>query len=135
MNEETRIVIDMTLLLLISGVCSIVFAKIRMPPILGYLTAGIILGPTMLHELWVDGNTVALLSSIGIVLLMFYIGLETDMTKLRKTGSKLIFIVSLQMPIVVALGYLLGISLGFDFVHPLWGSALILLYIPVTDLR
>ena len=125
MSEEIRIVIDMTLLLLISGICSIVFAKIHMPPILGYLTAGIILGPTMLPELWVEGSTVALLSSIGIVLLMFYIGLETDMTKMKKNGSKLVFIVALQMPIVVAVGYLLGISLGYDFVQSIFLGAII----------
>ncbi|MDD1773166.1 MAG: cation:proton antiporter [Methanomassiliicoccales archaeon] len=125
MSEETRIVIDMALLLLISGVFSLIFAKIKMPSILGYLTAGIILGPTMLPELWVEGSTVVLLSSIGIVLLMFYIGLETDMSKLRKNGSKLIFIVCLQMPIVVAIGYLAGILLGMDFVQSIFLGAII----------
>ena len=125
MSEETRIVIDMTLLLIISGVCSLVFAKIKMPPILGYLTAGIILGPTMLPELWVEATTVTLLSNIGIVLLMFYIGLETDLSKLKVSGSKLIFVVCVQMPIVVAAGYLLGILLGFDSVQSIFLGAII----------
>jgi CPA2 family monovalent cation:H+ antiporter-2 len=125
MNEETRIIIDMALLLLISGVCSIIFAKIRMPPIIGYLTAGIILGPTMLPELWVEANTVVLLSNLGIVLLMFYIGLETDINKLRKTGSKLVFIVCFQMPIVMAFGYMVGTMLGYDFVQSIFLGAII----------
>ncbi len=125
MAEETRIVIDLTLLLLISGVFSLVFVKIKMPPILGYLTAGIILGPTMFPELWVDANTVGLLSSVGIVLLMFYIGLETDVLNLKKTGWKLIFIVSLQMPIMVAVGYLTGMLLGMSFVQSIFLGAII----------
>jgi CPA2 family monovalent cation:H+ antiporter-2 len=125
MAEETRIVIDLTLLLLISGIFSLVFAKIKMPPILGYLTAGIILGPTMFPELWVDAETVGLLSSVGIVLLMFYIGLETDVLKMKKTGWKLIFIVSLQMPIMVAVGYLTGLMLGMSFVQSIFLGAII----------
>ena len=125
MSEEIRIVTDMTLLLLASGVCSIVFAKIKMPPILGYLAAGIILGPTMFPDLWVETSTVSLLSGIGIVLLMFYIGLETDMTKLRKTSMKLVFVVCFQMPIVVAIGYLSGIMMGFDSVQSIFLGAII----------
>jgi monovalent cation:H+ antiporter-2, CPA2 family len=125
MSEETRIVIDMALLLLISGVCSLVFAKIKMPPILGYLAAGIILGPTMFPDLWVEGTTVDLLSNIGIVFLMFFIGLETDIAKLRTNGMKLIFVVGLQMPIVVVCGYLAGIMLGMNFIQSIFLGAII----------
>lgn len=125
MAEETRVVIDLALLLLISGGLSIVFNKIKMPPILGYLSAGIVLGPTMMPSLWVEGNTVSLLSDIGIVLLMFYIGLETDIRKLRATGSKLLFIVCLQMPIVVAAGYLTGVLLGMNTLQAIFLGAII----------
>ncbi|MBI0583737.1 MAG: cation:proton antiporter [Methanomassiliicoccus sp.] len=125
MAEETRVVIDLALLLLISGGLSLVFAKIKMPPIIGYLAAGIILGPTMLPALWVEGNTVEILSSIGIVLLMFYIGLETDVRKLRVTGSKLMFIVCLQMPLVVAAGYLVGVLLGMNPIQAIFLGAII----------
>jgi CPA2 family monovalent cation:H+ antiporter-2 len=125
MAEETRVVIDLALLLMLSGGLSIVFTRIRMPPILGYLAAGIVLGPTMLPELWVEGNTVSLLSNIGIVLLMFYIGLETDIRKLRVTGSKLLFVVCLQMPIVVAAGYLLGILLGMSTLQAIFLGAIV----------
>ena len=125
MAETTRVVIDLALLLLISGGLSMLFAKIRMPPIIGYLAAGIVLGPTMLPALWVEGNTVSLLSDIGIVLLMFYIGLETDIRKLRVNGSKLLFIVCLQMPMVVAAGYLTGIMLGMTTLQAIFLGAII----------
>jgi CPA2 family monovalent cation:H+ antiporter-2 len=120
MTEDVRVVIDMALLLMLSGGLSILFARIKMPPILGYLGAGIVLGPTMLPELWVEGNTVSLLSSIGIVLLMFYIGLETDVQKLKATGSKILFIVGFEMPIVVAIGYLIGVLLGMSTVQAIF---------------
>ncbi len=123
--DEFRIVIDMAVLLLIAGVFAVVFAKIRMPPILGYITAGIIIGPSMFPEVWVEGSTVSLLSSLGIVLLLFYIGLETDVTKLQATGSKILIIVLIQMPIMVAVGYLLGIVMGMDFVQSIFLGAII----------
>ncbi len=125
MAEVTRVVIDLALLLMLAGGLSIIFTKIKMPPIIGYLAAGIVLGPTMLPMLWVEGNTVALLSDIGIVLLMFYIGLETDIRKLRATGSKLLFVVCLQMPIVVAAGYLTGILLGMNTLQAIFLGAII----------
>ncbi len=125
MSADVRVVVDMALLLGLSGVLSIIFVKLKMPPIIGYLGAGIVLGPSMLPELWVEGNTVSLLSNIGIVLLMFYIGLETDLRKLKATGSKLLFIVCLQMPLVVAMGYLTGILLGFNSVQSIFLGAII----------
>ncbi|OPY27746.1 MAG: glutathione-regulated potassium-efflux system protein KefC [Methanomassiliicoccales archaeon PtaU1.Bin030] len=125
MSGDVRVVVDMALLLGLSGVLSIIFVKLKMPPILGYLGAGIVLGPSMLPELWVEGNTVALLSNIGIVLLMFYIGLETDVRKLKASGSKLLFVVCLQMPLVVAAGYLTGILLGLNTVQSIFLGAII----------
>ena len=112
MADETSIIIDMTLLLLISGICILIFAKIRMPPILGYLTAGIILGPTMLPELSVDETTVIVLANIGIVFLMFWIGLEQSMAKLKRTGSAIVIVVLIQMTMMVVIGYLVGLALG-----------------------
>ena len=123
--DEFRIVIDMAILLLIAGVFAVLFARIKMPPILGYITAGIIIGPSMFPEVWVEGSTVSLLSSLGIVLLLFYIGLETDIAKLQATGSKILIIVLIQMPIMVAVGYLLGIIMGMDFVQSIFLGAII----------
>ena len=123
--DDFRVVIDMAILLLISGVFAVVFAKIKMPPILGYIVAGIIIGPSVFPGIWVEGSTVELLSTLGIVLLLFYIGLETDITKLKATGSKILIIVLIQMPLMVAIGYLLGIMLGMDFVQSIFLGAII----------
>ncbi|MDD1771786.1 MAG: cation:proton antiporter [Methanomassiliicoccales archaeon] len=125
MTEEYRVVIDLALLLLISGILSLVFVKIKMPPILGYVAAGVVLGPSMFPDLWVENNTVDVLSSIGIVLLMFYIGLEMDVRKLKAEGSKLLFVVSLQMPMMVAFGFLAGIALGMTAVQAIFLGAII----------
>ncbi len=125
MDAELRIVLDMTLLMVISGLCSILFARIRMPPILGYLTAGIILGPTMFPQLWVEQTTVMVLSNIGIVMLMFWIGLEQSASKLKRVGSRLVLIVTLEMTLVVIVGYLGGMAMGLGSTASIFLGAII----------
>ncbi|QLH74967.1 MAG: cation:proton antiporter [Methanomassiliicoccales archaeon] len=125
MSEESRIIVDMTLLMLISGICSLVFARIKMPPILGYLAAGLILGPTMFPDLWVEEATVVILSNIGIVLLMFWIGLEQSAAKLKRTGSVLIIIVTMEMTLMVVVGYLVGLALGMPNTQAIFFGAII----------
>jgi len=125
MDAELRIVMDMTLLMVISGLCSLLFARIKMPPILGYLTAGIILGPTMFPDLWVEQTTVMVLSNIGIVMLMFWIGLEQSASKLKRVGSRLIMIVTLEMTLVVIIGYLGGMALGLGSTASIFLGAII----------
>lgn len=125
MEAELRIVLDMTLLMVISGLCSLLFARIRMPPILGYLAAGIILGPTMFPQLWVEQTTVMVLSNIGIVMLMFWIGLEQSASKLKRVGSRLILIVTLEMTLVVIIGYLGGMAMGLGSTASIFLGAII----------
>lgn len=125
MDAELRIVLDMTLLMVISGACSLLFAKIKMPPILGYLAAGIILGPTMFPQLWVEQTTVVVLSNIGIVMLMFWIGLEQSASKLKRVGSRLVLIVTLEMTLTVIVGYLGGMAMGLGSTASIFLGAII----------
>ncbi len=62
-----------------------VFQRIGLPPVLGELAAGLFLGPTLLG--WVTLNdTIKLLAEIGIILLLFDVGLETDLKRLKESG-------------------------------------------------
>ena len=62
-----------------------IFQRIGLPPVLGELAAGLFLGPTFLG--WVSLNdTIKLLAEIGIILLLFDVGLETDLRRLKESG-------------------------------------------------
>jgi len=62
-----------------------VFQRIGLPPVLGELAAGLFLGPTLMG--WVTLNdTIKLLAEIGIILLLFDVGLETDLKRLKESG-------------------------------------------------
>ena len=125
LDSLTRLLLDMTYLLLIAGACSIIFSRLRLPPIIGYLAAGIILGPTMLQDISVDPNTIAILSNLGIVLLMFSIGLNLNLQRLRKLGSFTFLVLGLEMPFMVVAGYLAGLALGLNSVAAIFLGAVI----------
>jgi len=125
MDELTRFLLDMVYLLLIAGGCSIIFSKLRMPAITGYLAAGLILGPTMLREVSVQESTIFLLSNLGIVLLMFYIGMELNFKRLRKIGTFIFAAMTIQMVLMVIIGYLSGLAIGLDHVASIFLGAII----------
>lgn len=79
-------------------------ARMHTPPVIGELLAGVLLGPSLLG--WVEPTQVIrLLAEIGIILLLFEVGLETDIMRLVKTGLK---------PIIVAIGgVVLPMAMGF----------------------
>lgn len=83
-------------------------ARLQTPPVIGELLAGIVLGPSLLG--WVEPTQVIrLLAEIGIILLLFEVGLETDVMRLVRTGAK---------PMIVAAGgvafpFALGFAVSF----------------------
>jgi len=91
-------------------------ARLKAPPVIGELLAGILLGPSLLG--WIEPTTVIkLLAEIGIILLLFEVGLETDVMRLVKTGAK---------PVIVAMaGFLLPFLFGYGVSHYLFDQSLL----------
>jgi Kef-type K+ transport system membrane component KefB len=104
---------------------------LRQPLILAYLVAGILVGPAMGFGLVQDRESIHLISEIGLVLLLFIIGLEMDLQKLLGSGRALLLAGLLQFPLGALLGtgfaLLMGFQLGgghFDAVYLGVGMAL-----------
>ena len=91
-------------------------ARLGAPPVIGELLAGVLLGPSLLG--WVEPTSVIkLLAEIGIILLLFEVGLETDVMRLVKTGGKS-FAVALA-------GVVFPFILGFGASRWLFGQELL----------
>ena len=123
--EDAMFLMNMTFLLLVAGICSVILKKLRMPAIIGYLLAGIILA-----NYWVDdsGDTqtiISILSSMGLVLMMFCIGMELNLKKLKKTGLFAIVVCLIQIPLMVSGGHLFGILMGWGTMQSLLFGAII----------
>ena len=80
------ILLVLLLILFSAKLFGIIFKKLNIPPVLGKILAGIIIGLSLLG--WVEFNEVLkILAEIGVILLLFEVGLESDVTKLLKSGK------------------------------------------------
>ncbi|MBD8527779.1 cation:proton antiporter [Pseudomarimonas arenosa] len=87
--------------------------RLRQPPVLGYLLAGVIVGPTMGLALVTDQSTITSLSELGVILLMFFLGLEFSLRHLLKVGPRAFIIAFLEVGVMMFAG--LSIARGFGF--------------------
>jgi Kef-type K+ transport system membrane component KefB len=97
-------------ILLTSRLFAEVFARLKSPPVVGELLAGVLLGPSLLGWLEAD-QVIKLLAEIGIILLLFEVGLETDIRQLVKTGFQSLFVAVSGFILPFVFGFLLSRNL------------------------
>ncbi|ROR31411.1 sodium/proton-potassium antiporter GerN (CPA2 family) [Mobilisporobacter senegalensis] len=99
--ESYKFLLDLALILLSTKVLGLVTKKFKMPQVVGALLAGLLLGPAMLNVLN-ETEFIISLSEVGVILLMFAAGLESDIGELKKTGkaSLIIAILGVIVPLV-----------------------------------
>ena len=103
--------LELTLLYLVAAVAGVVLCRLsRLPPILGYLAVGTLIGPRAIAILGGDSAGVSHLAEFGIVFLMFVIGLEFNLPKLQSM-KKLVFGLGLSQVVLTILAALGGNAL------------------------
>ncbi len=106
----------MAILIVLAAAISIVLSKLRMPPLIGFLLSGIIIANFFaLSPDFVD--VIEVFSNIGLIMLMFAIGMEIDVRKLKNNGVFAITVAAIQLPLMVVGGMLAGMFLGFNIVQ------------------
>ena len=98
-----HIFLDIALILLLARVLATLAARYRVPAVLGELTAGLLLGPSVLG--WIEvSDILKVLAEVGVTLLLFEVGLETDLLRLVKTGrvSASIAVIGFVGPLILA---------------------------------
>src|SRR5207244_13384179 len=88
---------------------SFFFYKLRLPMIVGQLVAGIVVGPFGLGLIR-DTTAIDFLSTLGIILLLFVIGLELDPRHLKSVGSKVIVLTTVEFLVAFTVGVLSGLA-------------------------
>ena len=79
---------DLAVIMLVAGVVTILFHRFKQPVVLGYIVAGFIIGPhTPPFGLIHDEETIKTLAELGVIFLMFCLGLEFSLRKLFKVGA------------------------------------------------
>ena len=108
------LLIDLALILFVAGITTVVFKKLNQPVVLGYVVAGFLTGPNFPYMLTIsDAKGVKLWSEIGVIFLMFAIGLEFSFAKLKKVGGTAAIALAFILFGMVGLGYCCGFALGW----------------------
>ena len=114
--------LEVVLLYLVAAVLGVVACRLlRLPPMLGYLAVGVLIGPNAL-ALAKDTAGVKYLAEFGVVFLMFVIGLEFNLPKLRSMRT-LVFGLGLSQVVLTVLGAVAGnalLALGFGWLGVQW---------------
>ena len=109
------LIIDLALILVTAGVTTILFKWLKQPLVLGYIIAGFLIGP---HFPWFpvinETESVEVWSEIGMIFLLFAIGLEFSFKKLKKVGGTVGITALTELVSMCVIGFILGRLLGWN---------------------
>jgi CPA2 family monovalent cation:H+ antiporter-2 len=119
-------IVDLAMILAAAAVSTIIFSRLRQPVVLGYLIAGFAVGPHF--PLWptvVDTEGVKLWAEIGVIFLLFGLGLEFSFKKLAKVGKSAFIAAFFEIVTMSAAGYLFGRALGWATMDSIFLGAIL----------
>ena len=112
MNEIPYLVKDLALILMVAGIVTIIFKKLKQPLVLGYIVAGFLVSPHMPYTMSViDESDIKTWADIGVIFTLFSLGLDFSFKKIVKMGASPI----IATVVIVFSMMMLGISVGHGF--------------------
>ena len=118
---------DLALVMLVAGATTIVFQRLRQPVLSGYILAGVLIGPHAPGMLVADPRAIDDISNLGVVLLMFTLGLEFSLRKLREVGVGALLVAVAEVGLMLWIGMGIGGWLGWKGMDALFLGAIIAL--------
>jgi monovalent cation:H+ antiporter-2, CPA2 family len=120
--EIGQILQDFSVIMIVAGAMAMLSYRFKQPMVVGYIGAGMIIGPhTPPFSLVLNLDVLNLFAEIGIVLLLFVVGMEFPIEKLRKIGKKAFLIALSEAAGTFIAGYIVGqYALGFSFFDSLF---------------
>lgn len=117
---------DLGLILMTAGVAVLLFKKIRQPLVLGYLIAGFLAGPHFdFFPSVKDKHNVEVWAEIGVIILLFSLGLEFSFKKLFRVGGSASITALVQISCMIGLGYLTGQLMGWSQMDSIFLGAIL----------
>lgn len=108
---------DLALILMVAGVVTILFKKLKQPVVLGYIVAGVFAGPHISFLPTVaEVESVDFWGKIGVIFLLFGLGLEFNFKKLKKVGGSGFITVFTEVVMMFCMGFFVGRMLNWDWV-------------------
>ncbi|HNG10804.1 MAG TPA: cation:proton antiporter, partial [Agitococcus sp.] len=117
---------DLAIIMLVAGFVTLLFHRLKQPVVLGYLLAGVIIGPhTPPFALIHDEHTVHILAELGVVFLLFSLGLEFSIKKLAQVGMPALIAGVTEIIVMIWLGYYIGAFFGWSTMDSLFLGAML----------
>lgn len=117
---------DLALVLMCAGGVALLFARLRLPILFGYLAVGILLGPHVLPESpLANPDAIGSLAELGVIFLLFYLGIEFDLRRLQEVFAPSAAALLLQTITMLTLGWIAGEWFGWGTVERLFFGSLL----------
>src|ERR1039458_6923794 len=116
---------DLALVMCVAAITTVIFHWLKQPTVLGYLLAGLILGPHMPLPLFAHEDTVKTMSELGVILVMFSIGLEFSIQKFIKVLPTAGLTNLIELSLMTWLGYTAGRLMGWTSLESLFTGAIV----------
>ncbi|MFW6113042.1 MAG: cation:proton antiporter [Thermodesulfobacteriota bacterium] len=114
-GHESALLFGISISILAATVLGFFFTILKQPLILAYIAAGIVIGPQIGFGLIQSRSDISTIAEIGLILLLFMIGLELDLKKVKESGKSLIITGIFQFILCVSMGLGFFLLLGFTF--------------------
>ncbi|WP_250534468.1 cation:proton antiporter [Caballeronia sp. AZ10_KS36] len=126
MHHAIGFIQDLAVIMAIAGVVTVLFHRLRQPVVLGYIVAGVIIGPyTPPFQLINDEATIQTLGELGVVFLMFSLGLEFSLRKLFRVGATAFVAALSEIVLMIWIGYEIGRWFGWSAMDSLFLGAML----------
>jgi len=125
MQDAHAFLQNLALVLCTAAVTTVVFQRLRQPVVFGYLIAGMIVGPYTPIPLAADEAMVRTLSELGVILLMFSLGLEFRLKRVGQIAATSGLAALLETSIMLGLGYLAGTAFGWTMIESVFAGAIV----------
>ena len=117
---------DLAIIMMAAGFITLVFHRLKQPVVLGYILAGIIIGPhTPPFPLISDRDTIQTMADLGVVFLLFSLGLEFNVSKLKKVGGTALIAGTAEITLMLWAGYSLGRAFGWSEMDAIFLGAML----------
>lgn len=121
MGHLPKLIEDLALILIVAAATTIIFRKIKQPLVLGYIIAGFLVGPSLsITPTVADTENIKTLAEIGVIFLLFSLGLEFSFKKLVRVGGSASITGLIGIIFITIAGYWVGKLMGWSFMDSLF---------------